>query len=327
MAIQRNSPGKIGLSNFAKDVLEGLNDQPKRLPSKYFYDQKGDELFIKIMNMPTYYLTDCEMEIFSEQAHRLIELLQLNKQNRFELIELGAGDGSKTFHLLHALLKKDYTFNYVPIDISSNSLDTLSNNLTPSLPNLNITPIAGDYFLILDQLSKSQLPKVVLFLGSNIGNMNDEKASGFIQSLSKSLNKKDQLVLGADLIKSKHIVLPAYNDPEGITAAFNLNLLERINMELGGNFILSNFKHTPNYNEQTGITTSGLTSLVNQQVFIAALEKTFTFQENEMIHTEISRKYNDDILNKIIQHSQLYIKAKLTDSKAYFADYILEKRT
>lgn len=313
------------MENFKIDVENGLSDNPKTLPSKYFYNKIGDALFVEIMNLPEYYLTRCELDIFTNKTSELIKNLEQDKNNYFDLIELGAGDGLKTTQLLKDLHKDDYKFTFSPIDISANVLTILKQNILAELPDININLRQGDYFNILASLKENTNPKVVLFLGSNIGNMTDETASDFLNELSENLRAGDKLVLGVDLIKAKEIVLPAYNDSSGVTSKFNLNLLERINKELGGDFNLDHFMHKPEYNEQDGIAKSFIVSSKEQTVEIKSLGKSFSFKENEKIHTEISRKYNDLILEKIIANSNFSIQSKIMDSRNYFADYVLVK--
>ena len=314
------------LHKFKVDVSEGLNSEPKTLPSKYFYDEIGDDLFVKIMNLPEYYLTRSEMEIFTEKTDELIEQFEIEPGNSFELIELGAGDGTKTIKLLERLLERGFNFHYNPVDISSNALDGLEEMLSLKLPDLNVQKQQGDYFEILSSFKGNQNKKVVLFLGSNIGNMQDEKATDFIYKLGANLIPDDILLLGVDLKKPEDIVLPAYNDAQGITAAFNLNLLDRINNELNANFDLNNWSHAPEYSEETGIAASYLRSDVEQGVYIEGIGQDFKFEAGELIHTEISRKYDDDIIKDIISETDFYYKDKILDSKKFFADYVLIRR-
>lgn len=310
---------------FEKDVINGLTAHPKYLPSKYFYDKKGDALFQQIMKLPEYYLTDAELEIFKTKAADIVAALDLSKGIRFELIELGAGDGLKTKALLRYLLSEGYSFDYIPIDISQNALDKLSSLLNKDLPQLSVRPKQGMYFDVLKSIGQSTKPKVVLFLGSNLGNMPDETATVFMQGLSTSLNKNDKVFVGLDLIKPKEIVLPAYNDSKGVTAAFNLNLLDRINAELGGDFNKNQFRHCPEYNEKTGITKSFLKSKTEQLVHLKSANVSFSFKAEEKIFMEISRKYSDQILQEILEPSYFSIREKLLDSRKYFADYVLVK--
>ena len=312
-------------SNFQRDIDLGLSAQPKTLPSKYFYDEIGDALFVEIMNMPEYYLTNAELDIFKNQTQELINALKLNKSAYFKLVELGAGDGTKTKEFLKSLDHQDYNFTYAPIDISKNALKHLKVSINKELPSVKINPKQGDYFHVLADLKASDYPIIVLFLGSNIGNLSDERAKEFIGKLNDNLKIGDKVVLGVDLIKSKSIILPAYDDAQGITKRFNLNLLTRINTELDADFDIKTFEHKPEYDEEEGIARSFLVSTKDQNITIKSLGKSFSFKKDEKIHTETSRKYNDQILNKILDESSLKIIQRLTDSQNLFADYILEK--
>ncbi|MDN3667426.1 L-histidine N(alpha)-methyltransferase [Algibacter miyuki] len=313
------------IENFKNEVNKGLESNPKTLPSKYFYDKKGDALFVEIMNLPEYYLTRCELDIFQNKTQELVDAFGVKPNTYFELIELGAGDGTKTKELLKLLDSENYSFDYFPIDISSNALGLLEQDLNKELPNVSVQTKQGDYFEILATLKDSKKPKIVLFLGSNIGNMTDDLAAKFIYNLGANLQAGDKLLLGVDLIKANEIVRPAYNDSKGITAKFNLNLLDRINNELDGDFNLNHFKHQPEYDKNEGIAKSFIESTIDQTVEIKAIGKTYKLAEGEKIHTEISRKYNDKLVEKIIANTDFNLEAKIQDNKGYFADYILTR--
>lgn len=313
------------IEQFKKDVDKGLSSFPKTLPSKYFYDKKGDDLFVQIMHLPEYYVTRAELDIFKNKTQNIIDALQLNADTYFELIELGAGDGLKTKELLKLLDKQNYKFDYFPIDISQNALDNLEKSINNQLPNISINKKQGDYFQVLKSLKNTNHQKIILFLGSNIGNLPDDIASDFIYKLGANLKANDKLLLGVDLIKSASVILPAYNDSQGVTMEFNLNLLHRINKELGGNFIIDSFTHQPKYSEREGIAKSFLESSKSQNVYIEKIDKLFSFEKGEKILTEISRKYNDEIIKRIIKKTDFNIIEKLTDNKQYFADYILKR--
>lgn len=310
---------------FRQDVHFGLSLPQKQLSSKYFYDKTGDELFMQIMQMPEYYLTRAEAEIFSQQSEQMIDLFGLKKDQFFELIELGAGDGTKTQKLLATLSAQHYDFDYIPIDISGNVLEHLEVSLAKQLPDVSVKVQQGDYFEALAQLHENHNPKVILFLGSNIGNQTDAQATKFIYDLGANLNPGDKLLIGVDRVKPEYIVLPAYDDKSGVTKAFNLNLLQRINNELGGDFIIDQFEHAPEYDEEEGVARSFLVSKVNQVVSIASLEASYHFKKDERIHMEISRKYTNEILHKIIKDTDFEIIGELSDSKNYFSDFILER--
>ena len=249
----------------------------------------------------------------------------MDKSESFEIIELGAGDGTKTKELLKELLKQGYKFDYTPIDISDNALTLLKANLLTEMPTLNVVPKQGDYFEVLSSFKESKRKKVILFLGSNIGNLTDDLSAKFLNELNQNINSGDCLLLGVDLIKDVNVVLPAYNDEQGITSRFNLNLLDRINKELDANLNVSKFKHVPEYTKEEGIAKSYLVSTEDQIVKISGVNKFFEFKSGEKIHTEISRKYNDDIVDDILKGTDFTITNKIMDSKAYFADYILKK--
>ena len=314
------------IEQFKKDVDAGLSAIEKSLPSQYFYDATGDRIFQEIMDMPEYYLTRAEDEIFFKKTQQLIDALNVSKSSFFEIIELGAGDGKKTKKLLKKLVKQGYDFVYHPVDISGNILEHLQQVLAKEIPELDVQPKQDLYFDALAAYNASDHKKVVLFLGSNIGNLDDKLAADFLYQMGSNFKHDDILLLGVDLKKSRDIVLPAYNDSNGITARFNLNLLTRINRELGANFILDNFSHEPEYFEEEGIAYSYLLSLTAQTVCIESLNKTYDFAEGEKIQTEISRKYDESILNNIIAETDFKLVSKIMDSNAYFADYILKRQ-
>ena len=313
------------LETFKNEVRQGLESSPKTLPSKYFYNKIGDALFVEIMALPEYYLTRSELDIFKNKTQELINGFGIKTDTYFELIELGAGDGLKTKELLKSLLTQDYNFDYFPIDISANALSLLKQDLNNEIPQLSVKTQQGDYFKVLHSLKESKKPKIILFLGSNIGNMNDEMASNFIYNLGANLQAGDKVLLGVDLIKPVEIVLPAYNDSKGITAKFNLNLLHRINQELDADFDLNNFTHKPEYTEEEGIAKSFIESTINQTVVIKSIGKSYYFSKGEKIQTEISRKYNAELIQKIILNTDFSVTTKIMDSKEYFADFILTR--
>lgn len=310
------------IEKFKQEVDTGLRMTPKQLPSKYFYDKKGDALFVEIMKLPEYYLTRAEHDIFKNRTEDLIQLLGFGPDDFLELIELGAGDGTKTLELLRALCEEDYPFEYCPVDFSQNALELLEADLKSKCPKLQINPLRGEYFEVLKNFNGSHHKKVVLFLGSNIGNLRDDRASVFLHELDQTLNVGDRLLLGVDLIKSEEVVLPAYNDSKGVTREFNLNLLRRINRELEADFNLEGFEHRPEYDESTGIAASYLESTQKQNVRING--SVYSFEKGERILTEISRKYNEEILSVILEPTRFRIVDKIMDKNNLFADYVLE---
>lgn len=304
------------LTTFALDVQKGLSQTPKRLPSKYFYDARGDELFQRIMQMPEYYLTDCEKAIFESQK---ADILAAIGHQQFELLELGAGDCYKTKVLLRHFLKAGVSFSYQPVDISANVLEQLQVTLNDELPNLEVSPLVGDYFKVLHELgSDNAVPKVVLFLGANIGNYTPKAALSFLKQLHAALSPGDLLLIGIDLKKDPATILQAYNDPNGITAAFNLNLLTRMNRELGADFDLEQYRHWETYNPVSGATRSFIVSEREQEVYVEALEQYFGFDAWEAIEVELSQKYSVSEVESLLQEAGFSLKRHFTDAEGCF---------
>jgi dimethylhistidine N-methyltransferase len=306
---------------FYADVIAGLKSSPKRLNSKYFYDANGDKLFQELMNSPEYYPTDCELEIFSEKTAEIADAI-IADGDAFDLIELGAGDAMKSTYLLKYLLSKKADFTYLPIDISDNVISYLNITLPVTLPGLQITGLNGEYFDMLTKAAAiSQRRKVVLFLGSNIGNMPINDAIGFCQELRKHLSAGDMVLIGMDLKKDPKVVLAAYNDKGGITKKFNLNLLKRINRELRSNFDLSKFDHYPTYDPESGACKSYLISLEDQQVTINGKE-IITFLKDEYIYMEISQKFTIMQADQIAINTGFVPVDRFFDTKRWFIDAI-----
>lgn len=313
-------------SGFAQDTYEGLSSIPKYLKSKYFYDAEGDRLFQKIMAMKEYYLTDCEYEIIDNQKDELLSEFSDNG-SPFLLTELGAGDGQKTELLLDHFLNKAMPFRYLPIDISANVLNLMKKHLSKKFPDLEIEPYPGDYFQALEELNmKENGRKVLLFLGSTIGNFEYEAAFDFLRSLNKNINKNDLLLIGFDLKKDPAVILPAYDDPHGITAEFNMNLLRRINRELGGNFVPEQFYHHPTYDPKSGEARSYIVSRINQQVSISKSGAAFHFKKGESIFTEISQKYDEDMISNLAEKTGFQVQKNYYDSRKFFVDSLWQKR-
>lgn len=313
------------LSTFAQDVHKGLNSSPKCLSSKYFYDETGDQLFQTIMGLGEYYLTRCEFEIFDKQKDEILNSF-LGADSSFNLVELGAGDGTKTKVLLEYFAKEEIDFSYSPIDISQHVLDLLSKDLSNSIPELEVDAIQGDYFDALAKLNENQFQKeVVLFLGSNIGNFPNGAALQFLKKLGENLSPGDLLLIGFDLMKDPNVILNAYNDQMGVTKAFNLNLLQRINKELGADFDLEGYEHFPTYNPITGETKSHLVSNKSQKVFIEATGETYSFDAWEAIHTEISQKYSLKTINEFANQAGFKLVKNFTDENEFYVDSLWEK--
>jgi L-histidine N-alpha-methyltransferase len=284
------------VAGLAEDVRRGLTTQPKRFLPKYFYDELGSQLFEAICLLPEYYLTRAENEILQRYADEIVATVA----GPTTLIEMGSGSASKTRLLIEALLRKQDELRFMPVDISATALESSSRILLQSYPRLNIEAYAADYFAGLAELGKEQRTHTLaLFLGSNISNFDPEEALKFLRALRRVLNGGDALLLGADLKKDKAVLEAAYNDALGVTAAFNLNVLARINRELGGNFDLRAFKHCACYNEDEGRVEIYIESNRDQTVMISKLDMQVEFAAGEQIHTESSYKYDLSDIGKL----------------------------
>ena len=308
--------------NFALDVMTGLSSEKKFLSSKYFYDEAGDKLFQQIMELDEYYLTKCEFEILESHKDNLLEKFS-NHRMPFQLVEFGAGDGMKTKILISHFITARADFSYLPIDISIHALDNLMCDLNRTYPDLQGQAINGDYFQGLRTLNGA-IPKAILFLGSNIGNFSPLKARDFLTEMRDCISVNDKILIGFDLKKDPEVIRKAYNDSKGITRAFNMNLLNRINTELEGEFIIENFEHIPTYNPDTGAAKSYLVSTTDQTVYIGKLKRKFKFVAGEKIFMEISQKYDMDDIADLARWSGFRIAANYYDDKKYFVDSLWE---
>jgi len=322
--IERSSSLK---EQFLSDILDGLQAEPKFMQAKYFYDEQGDYIFQQIMEMESYYLTNAEMEILATQSVSIADQIAL-ANTEFDLIELGAGDATKSIHLLKELTNRKLDFTYFPIDISAHVIADLEQRLPTQIPNLKITGLHGDYFEMLKRTaSESGRRKVLLFMGANIGNMSIEEAEAFCAELKSTLSAGDMLIIGFDLKKNPKQILAAYDDPEGITSDFNINLLARINKELNGDFNLKNFEHYASYDPQSGACKSYLISLTDQEVHVGPYA-TVHFSKNEYIFMEISQKYALKEIEKLAKKTGFKIQKHFFDGNRYFVDtmWIVEQQ-
>ena len=309
---------------FAEEVAEGLSANPKYLSSKYHYDDEGSRIFQEIMAMPEYYLTNCEMDIMKNRASEIYDAIGF--KGHFNIIELGAGDGLKTKELLRNLLAIGADFTFVPIDISEEAINLLIKSIHSSLPGLKMNPQVGDYFEVMDKIeAEENCPGLVLFLGANIGNFRPEWALDLMEHMNEHMRSGDKLIVGFDLQKDPNLIRSAYDDSQGITARFNLNLLSRINRELGGNFVVDQFGFYSFYNPKNGDVRSFLCSLKEQTVSISATGKSFKFERDEMIWTELSKKYSLSGIEHIGSEAGFRFEKHFLDEKKYFSDSLYTK--
>ena len=304
---------------FALDVLVGLSSPKKKLSSKYFYDERGSELFNRITELPEYYPTGCELEIIRQNSTAITRYVDYDQP--FNLVELGAGFSKKTTTLLDHFIRQKLDFQYVPIDISECAMQSLIGTLKIRFPNLEANGLVTDYFNGLKWLNnRSRRKNLVLFMGSSIGNFTHAENCVLLRNLWNCLNHDDVLLIGFDLKKDIDMLLRAYNDSQGITREFNLNLLHRINRELSGTFDIGKWRHFGTYDVFSGGMESYLVSLEKQSVFIGKIGRWFEFEAWEPIHTEYSYKYRVSEIEQLASETGFEIYEHMFDSRRYFAD-------
>lgn len=299
----------------AEDAREGLTAAPKNIPPKYFYDAVGSALFDVITLLPEYYPTRAESQILELYADEIVAALPGDKQ----LLELGTGSATKTRVLVEAILRQQPELEFLPNDISPEVLEQGSRVLLQMFANLTIEAYATDYFTALERFRVDPKKRaLVLFLGSNLGNFTYEEAREFMAALRQILKPADALLLGTDLKKDQRVLINAYDDATGVTAAFNLNLLARLNRELAADFDLRKFKHKAVYNEIEGRVEMHLESLLTQTVNLRKLDLTVQFEIGETIHTENSYKFNLEDLRHLAEVSGFDLRQSWFDAKNRF---------
>ncbi|MFN3657264.1 MAG: L-histidine N(alpha)-methyltransferase [Pseudolabrys sp.] len=308
----RRQPVNEETSAFAQDVLNGLTSTPKRIPAKYFYDEAGSDLFERITEQPEYYPTRCEMEILRTQGAEIGKLIPAGAA----LVEFGSGSSRKVRLLLEATPQ---VAAYVPVDISGGMLAREAAALRTDFPALKVKPVAADFChpFPLPVEAKTAPARVGFFPGSTIGNFEPHEAAAFLRHAGRMLGAGSTLIVGVDLIKPAAVLNAAYNDAAGVTAAFNLNLLARINRELGGDFRLDGFEHHAFYNRERHRIEMHLASLKRQKVKV--LGETIDFRAGETIHTENSYKYSVEKLSALARGVGWQPAGAWTDPRKYFS--------
>ena len=306
---------------FARDVGTGLRASPKRLSCRFFYDRDGSRLFELICDLPEYYLTRTEHRILQERAVQIVCQAPVDTT----LVELGSGSAVKTRVLIEAFLERRGRLLFAAVDISPTALEESSVELLDLYPNLQVLTVAAEYRQGLDRLRETLSgPKLILFLGSNIGNFERPDAVLFLKLVRRTLTPLDRLLVGIDLRKEREVLEAAYDDPRGITARFNQNILARINRELGGRFDLETFRHRAIYNEEEGRVEMFLVSTCAQKVAIEDLGMEVGFAEGEAIHSENSYKYSTAEIDELAAASGLAIQRQWFDGDRRFSLNLLK---
>jgi dimethylhistidine N-methyltransferase len=309
-------------AELAKDVAAGLTAEPKHLSCRYFYDREGSRLFAAICEQPEYYLTRAETEILKRHAREIASLYP----DDVTVIELGSGNAVKTRLLLEALLPGRQV-RYVPIDICRPVLEESAVDLLQRFPPLEIVAVAAEYHEGLRHLrSESDRQRLILWLGSNIGNFTRAEAATFLHRIRATMTSEDRMLIGVDLRKDPAVLEAAYDDAAGVTAAFNRNLLARINHELNGNFNLNAFQHRAIYNQDLGRIEMYLVSTQVQSVTIGRIGLTVRFSAEEPIHTENSYKYSLAEMNAIATAAGLQDQCVWQDAAGRFSLHLLATR-
>jgi dimethylhistidine N-methyltransferase len=304
------------LATFAEAVRSGLTARVKSLPCRFFYDEIGSKLFEEICELPEYYPTRTELEILESCAEELSSLFE----RPLVLAELGSGSSAKTRVLIDALLRRHGQLRYLPVDVSRSILEESSLTLLDQYDALTIHAIASDYHEGLRHVrAESGRTKLIAWLGSSVGNLRRDDAARFLGTVRQAMTGPDRLLLGIDLRKSRETLERAYDDADGVTARFNLNLLRRINRELGGHFDLDAFHHRARYEESAGFVEIHLVSTRDQRVPIDDLDLVVPFAAGETIHTENSFKFSLDEIDSLAAGAGMRVDRRWLDRQHLFS--------
>lgn len=304
--------GAGSASTLARDVRLGLTADPKRLPSKYFYDEEGSRLFDRICETPEYYQTRTELALLEAIALPLVSSLQPT-----EIVELGSGAARKTRTLLDAVERLGMGSRYIPFDVCEEMLRSSSEELLDHYPWLAVHGVVGDYDRHLDRIPDGQR-RLIVFLGGTIGNFTEEEAAAFLSRVAATMGSGDRLLLGTDLVKDPSLLHAAYNDGDGVTAAFNKNILEVVNRELDANFPLRSFEHLAFYDEGRSQIEMHLRALRDVSVSVGKLRMFVRLHRGETIHTEISRKFTKESVGSLYRRSGLEMVSWHTPPNQWF---------
>jgi len=306
---------EIGIDQARKEIISGLNTTNPYISSKYFYDQKGSELFVEITELKEYYPTRTEKEILRNISSEI-----MNRKDAFEIIELGSGDCSKISILLDAVNKSSLKeIKYIPVDFSASAVEKSAADLSDRFPELEINGYVADFFHQLDQIPHTDQSRLVCFLGSTIGNFNLPEAKQIIQNLAKSIIVGDSLLIGFDLLKSKKILNEAYNDSKQITKKFNKNILKVVNGIIESNFRQDDFDHYARFVNEKNRIEMHLIANKECEVSTPFTRQAYVFKKGDSLHTENSHKFTMDTIRELVEGSSLEIDNVFTDPQNWFA--------
>lgn len=312
-------PGADGGGDFAAAVEAGLGRRPRSLPCRFFYDDAGSLLFEEICALPEYYPTRTEQGILARSAGEIARAVG----DGAALAELGSGSSAKTRLLIEAFLERQETLHYAPVDISVGFLEASAQALLEAYPRLRVTAIGGEYRAALPHLPPHGGPRLVLFLGSNVGNLEEPEAVSLLGALASALSPADRLLVGFDRLKEPALIERAYADASGVTARFNRNLLARVNRELGGELDLDAFEHAAPFVAGRSRVEMYLVSRRRQEAWVEALGRSFAFEEGERIHTESCHKYALADVERISRAAGLGVTGLWSDPLEWFSVALL----
>ncbi len=318
----KNATTRPRSSTIAEDVRAGLSAGAKSLPPYLFYDDEGSRLYELITALPEYYPSRTERAILERRAPDIVQRVLRGASSTLRVVELGAGTAEKTCVVLSAVVDRQGPCIYVPVDVSASALDEAVTRISAALPTVDVRPLVGSHEDAFEAIGKLGPRRLVLFIGSSIGNFTDDEAIRLLAGVRRGLAPGGALLLGTDLRKSTNVLLPAYDDAAGITAAFNKNILARINRELGATFNLDRFEHVALWNDEASQIEMHLESTVDQDARIGALDLTVHFRAGERIHTESSIKYDLARVDALVERAGFWRECTYTDDAGLFAVHL-----
>lgn len=306
----------------SQDVCTGLTAEQKFIPCKYFYDERGSSLYEQICKLPEYYLTRTELSILQEKAGVIMEPFENG-----DLVELGSGANWKISKLIDAANDpQGANLRYVPVDVSESALVAASGDLLNKYTKLRVLGIVADFTRHMEVIPDDSA-KFIIFFGGTIGNLNEAESQQFLQTVANSMKPEDRFLIGLDMVKPKNILEAAYNDAQGVTSAFNKNVLRVINRELHADFEPAVFEHLTFYNEEKEQVELHLQSKQRTSAEIKDLDLAVEFEKGETIHTEICRKFSEESAQKMFSEAGLTIERRFTDSRGWFSLVELVRRS
>ncbi len=314
--------GGAGAEAVARAVREGLGASPRRLAPWLFYDDEGSRLYERITDLPEYYLTRAEREIFERHGAEIIDAVIDGSAEALKVVELGAGTASKSQILLRAVVERQGETLFVPVDVSPSAVAVGEARLARELPAVRVRPVLGSYDRAWPEVAELGPRRLVLFIGSSVGNLSDVEARSLFAAVRRSVAAGGAMLLGTDLRKSPSTLLPAYDDASGVTAAFNKNVLARINRELGADFDLRRWRHEARWNDGESRVEMHLVSVGAQRVSVPGVGD-FDFADGESVHTESSVKYDDARVEAIVAPAGWRRERRWTDVEGRFAVHLL----